>query len=273
MHRSHLPVVASIVLGLLSSLAAAADPRYGDATLPETVQTQLRALSPRRTDHTTIYGVIVGGDAGDEVFRKETLTVRAALDLRVGTKGRSLVLLNHRSLPAPEATFNSIRQVLHAVAERMDRDRDVLWLHLASHGARDSGLVLSYPGRALYWLTPEHLHKMLDEAHIRYRIVVVSACYSGGFVPPLRDPGTIVATASAATTKAYGCGNASDITDFSRALYLEAFDRADSMLAALRLAQQIVHQKESTEHITHSYPQVVSGAAIESLSRHLPLNR
>ena len=207
------------------------------------------------------------------MFRKETAAVRAALDRRLGTRGRSLVLLNHRSLPAPEATFNSIRQVLLAVSQQMDPAKDVLWLHFASHGAEDNTFVLSYPGRKLYWLTPQHLRRMLDEARIRYRIVVVSACYSGGFVPLLSGPETLVATASAATRQAYGCGDASDITDFSRVLYLEALTKTDSVLEALHLTLQIIRKEEIARQAPHSYPQVRSGAAIETLLRNVPRTR
>ena len=54
------------------------------------------------------------------MFRKETGTVRAVLDDRLGTRGRSVVLFNHRSSPAPEATINSIRQVLRAIGRQTD---------------------------------------------------------------------------------------------------------------------------------------------------------
>jgi hypothetical protein len=268
----HREIAAGLVamLGLLLGLPAAADPRYGDENLPETVRKQVRELLPQRPGIVDTYAVIVGGDAGDEVFRKETMAVRAALDSRVGTQGRSVVLLNHRSLPAPEATFNSLRQVLQAVAHQMDPNEDVLWLHVASHGGADHTLVLSYPGRELYRLTPAHLRRMLDEAHIRYRVIVVSACYSGGFVPSLAGLETLVATASAASRVASGCGNASAITDFSGALYLKALHQTGSVLEAMHLAQQIIHEEEDARHAPHSYPQVRSGAAIEERLRSQP---
>lgn len=272
--RVHLQILTILlVFGFPRFALAAGDPRYGDEHLSEPVQARLRALLPQRPGVVDIYAVIIGGDAGDDVFRKETMAVQAALDSRLGTRGRSLILLNHDSLPAPEASFNSIRQVLYAIGRLMDPDEDVLWLHLASHGADNSTFVLSYPGRELYWLTPAHLRRMLDEAHIRHRIVVVSACYSGGFVAPLAGPDTLVATASAATRQAYGCGNASDITDFSKALYLEALQKLRYVPEAMHRAQQIIHEEESAHHAAHSYPQVRSGAAIESLLREMSIVR
>ncbi|PWT73034.1 MAG: peptidase C13, partial [Proteobacteria bacterium] len=170
---------------------------------------------------------------------------------------------------APEASLNSIRQVLNAIAQRMDPEEDILWLHLTSHGAESNELVLSYPGRDLYWLTPSHLRRLMDETRIRHRIVVVSACYSGGFVAPLASPDTLVATASSSTRQAYGCGSASNITDFSKALYLEALPKIRYVPEAMRRAQQIIHEEETTHQKAHSYPQVRSGAAIEMLLREL----
>jgi len=270
-HRATAALAALLVQ--LLALPASADSRYGDETLPESVQAQLRQLLPQRPGSVDIYALVVGGDADDEVFRRETAAVRNALDARLGTVGRSVVLVNHRSQPAPEATFNSVRQVLHALARRMDPNEDVLWLHLTSHGAPDHALVLSYPNRKLHWLTASHLRKMLDEAGIRYRVVVVSACYSGGFVPPLAGPETLVATSSAASRKAYGCGNASQMTDFSRALYLKALPQTRSVPEAVRLPLQIIHQQEAADHVEHSYPQMRSGAAIETRLKELPLPR
>ena len=273
--RTHLQILAALVglLGFPLSVPAASDPRYGDENLPETVQAQLRALLPQRPGIIDNYALIIGGDASDEVFRKETIAVRRALDGILGTQGRSVVLLNHRSLPAPEVTFNSLGQVLQAIGRQMNRDEDVVWLHLASHGGVDHKLVLSYPGRDLYWLTPTHLRRMLDEAHIRYRVIVVSACYSGGFVPALAGPETLVATASAASRQAYGCGKVSDITEFSKALYLKALRQTRSVLEAMHLAQQIIHEEERARHAAHSYPQVRSGAAIEARLRDVSIVR
>jgi hypothetical protein len=272
--RTHLQIFVTLVgiLGIPLS-SAAADPRYGDEILPETVQAQLRVLLPQRQGIVDTYALIIGGDAGDEVFRKETIAVRKALDGMLGTQGRSVVLLNHRSVLAPEATFNSLRQVLQAIGRQMNRDEDVLWLHVTSHGAADHSLVLSYPGRDLYWLTPAHLRRMLDEAQIRYRVIVVSACYSGDFVAALAGPETLFATASAASRQAYGCGKDSDITEFSKALYLNALPRTGSVLEAMHLAQQIIHEEENTRHAVHSYPQVRSGVAIETRLRDMSIAR
>ena len=43
-------------------------------------------------------------------------------------------------------------------------------------------------------IAPETLRHALDEAGIQRRVVVVSACYSGGFVPALQDEHTLVIT-------------------------------------------------------------------------------
>ena len=149
----------------------------------------------------------------------------------------------------------------------MNRGEDLLWLHIASHGSPDQGIVLSHPQRPLYGLNPEYLHAMLDESGIRYRIVVISACYSGTFVGKLANSTSLIATASASSRKSYGCGSQSDITYFSKALYLGALRKTRSLLEAFHLAPQIVYEQESALHLDHSYPQVRSGIEIEALLR------
>ena len=52
-------------------------------------------------------------------------------------------------------------------------------------------------GERLNSLTPARLTKALDQAGIKNRVLILSACYSGSFVPPLSNENTMILTASA----------------------------------------------------------------------------
>ena len=103
----------------------------------------------------------------------------------------------------------------------MDRDEDILFLFLTSHGRPRPVLDRVLPA-PLADLTPAELRKMLDDAGIRNRVIVVSSCYSGSFVEALRDDDSLVITASAKDRNSFGCSNEADFTYFGKAFFDEA---------------------------------------------------
>lgn len=242
--------------------AAVAAPVLGDETPPPKVRAALEQLAPQRPGVIDLYAVVIAGDGEEDVFLKEARAVRSVLDERLGTAGRSIALINHRSMPRPEATLKSIEFVLQGVAGRMDPVEDILFLHLTSHGASNHVLVLRHPALELYGLDPKTLRALLDGTKILHRVVVVSACYSGGFVAPLATPETMILTAANTGRKSYGCGKDSEITDFSRALYLKALRQTRSLRTAGGLAIELVHADERAVRRVHSYPQMRIGIAI-----------
>ena len=100
----------------------------------------------------------------------------------------------------------------------MDKDEDVLILFMTSHGTR-GGFGLQLPGRPLVEFAPRELAKILDGAGIQNRVVIVSACYSGTFVPPLANDNTIVITAADARNPSFGCAPGREWTFFGDAFF------------------------------------------------------
>jgi hypothetical protein len=104
---------------------------------------------------------------------------------------------------------------------------------------------------------------MLDEAGIKWRMIVISACYSGGFVKALQGPTTLVATAAAADKTSFGCGTESEFTYFGEAVFKEQLNRQSSFITALQQADVSISQREVREKLEASIPQLSIGAAIE----------
>jgi hypothetical protein len=258
-------------LAALLALALAASPVLGNPAEggprpPYSVRAALDRLLPQRPGTVDLYAIVIGGDA-EEVFRREVESVRGVLDERLGTAGRSLAMINDLSLPQPEVTLNSIAYALRAVARRMDLEEDVLLLHLTSHGLRNHELSLRHPATPLYALSPLYLRSLLDETGVRNRVVIVSACFSGGFVGPLSTGDTMVLTAASADRPSYGCSSDSQMTDFSRALYLKALARTRSLREAAVQTLDLVRDDEKARGLSHSLPQLRSGPSIDERLR------
>jgi hypothetical protein len=255
-----------LALALAAASPARGNPAEGDPRPPYAVRAALERLPAQRPGMVDLYAIVIGGDA-EEVFRREVETVRRVLDERLGTAGRSLAMINDLALPEPEVTLNSLSYALRAVAKRMDLEEDVLLLHLTSHGLRNSELSLRHPAAPLYALSPLYLRSMLDEAGVRNRVVIVSSCFSGGFVGPLATGDTMVVTASSADRPSYGCSSDAQMTDFSRALYLKALSRTRSLREAAVQALDLIREDEKARGYTHSLPQLRSGVSIDERLR------
>src|SRR5207249_6529639 len=186
---------------------------------------------------------------------------RDLFDERFDTEGRSVVLINNPRtvLEAPLATVSNLRGTLLEVGATINPDEDVVMLYITSHGSRDHRIVADFAPLELDSLDAATLKKMLDDAGIKWRIIVVSACYSGGFIDPLKDDNTLIMTASAANRTSFGCGTESDATYFGDALFQHALRFEDSFVKAFEQAKKQITERERTEKRESSNPQIFVG--------------
>ena len=151
----------------------------------------------------------------------------------------------------------------------MNLQRDILFLSLSSHGSNEPELSVSNGSLDLDQVTGENLMQALRDSGIRWRIIVISACHAGAFIPVLKDPSTIIITAAASNRTSFGCSDDRDLTYFGEAFYRDALPRASSLEQAFALAQSAIARREASEHITPSEPQAYFGADLERvLSQH-----
>ena len=183
------------------------------------------------------------GVGEQKVFAQEIGLASRVLGERYDIDGRSMSLLNdERDLErAPLATLSGLKYALLGLAARMNRDQDVLFLSISSHGAQDPAIVVSNSQLPLNDLTGEDLAEALRDSGIRWRVIIISACYAGGFIDYLRDPQTIVITAAAADRTSFGCSNDRDLTYFGEAFYRDALPGAQLAARRLRCGQDSHH--------------------------------
>jgi hypothetical protein len=224
------------------------------------IDAALSTLAPQRPGVTDLYFLAFGADGSERVFAQEADYAARLMAQRFDGEGRTLVLGNDLRAPGerPLATLGNLRLALQGIARIMDPDEDVLFLFLTTHGSRDHELYVHLPPLPLTQIGPKDLRQALDDAGIRWRVLLVSACYSGGFIDVLGDATTLVMTAARADRSSFGCGPDSEITWFGRAYFAEALNRTSDLIAAFDIARDLIAQWEQDEDHEASHPQIRS---------------
>jgi hypothetical protein len=207
----------------------------------------------------------VAGFSDQNVFRSEINKVRELFDVRFGTSGNSLALINNTYswLDEPIASKTSILRGLKKIGQQMDTDEDVLLLTLSSHG-NENIIQLANPPLEMDNLEATWLREALDASGIRWRVIVVSACYSGSFIDELASPTTVVITASAPDKMSFGCTNTAEMTYFGQAFFAESLRENTSFAAAFKDASLRVSEREGFMGFESSEPQMVVGSLMET---------
>lgn len=220
------------------------------------------AALPASTPATELYSLVLAGDGLQSVFLREAEHVAQLLRERFGAHGQ-LALINHRDHLADRvlATRENLRRALQTLAERTGPE-DLVFIHLTSHGSPDHALQLQLPRLELFDLTAGELNELLLPLADRYKVLVISACYSGGFIEPLLDERTLLMTAAHADRPSFGCTEENEYTYFGQALYAEALRQTDDLEAAFALAYEAVGAREQAEGYEPSEPQFGPASAV-----------
>jgi hypothetical protein len=242
-------------------------PARGEAMLyhqPRLLDEALRRVQPGTPGQPELYLLALAGHGAQDVFLREVDQVAAQFAQRFGTAARSIVLANNPAtvLTRPLATVSALEASLRTIGQRMNPDEDVLFMFLTSHGAADHQFDLTLWPWQFEQLTPQRLAGLLDAAGIRHRVILVSACYSGGFVPPLSGPDALVMSAARADRSSHGCSHEADWTFFGRAFFDEALRATPSFTQAFERARAAVAQREKAEGYAASEPQISVGTGI-----------
>lgn len=150
---------------------------------------------------------------------------------------------------------------MRALAERSGPE-DLIFLYLTSHGSRDHQLTLEQPRLQLADLPASELAALLRPLRDRHKVLVISACFSGGFIPPLQDDKTLVMAAARADRVSFGCSEENDFTYFGRALFAEALNQTDDLRRAFELARASVAEREQADGFEPSEPQIWAPRAV-----------
>ena len=195
------------------------------------------------------------GDQG--VFKSEATGAAQVIAQRFG---HGPVNVQYNSKKGGGATIQGLATALQAAAKRMDAENDILFMIITSHGSQD-GLVVK-AGQLTQLLTPPDLADMLASTGVRHKVVVISACYSGVFIPRLANPDVLVITAADAFHPSFGCRDKAKWTYFGDAFFNVALRKAKSLNDAFVLARRVVQKHELREHFEPSHPLMAGGANV-----------
>ncbi|KPN87726.1 C13 family peptidase [Pseudomonas nunensis] len=234
--------------------------------LPDTLESGLLAQGrlldealanvPASTPAVELYTLTLGGDGKQSVFLRESDYVANMLASRFGAYGQ-IRLVNHRDHLAdrPMATRENLRRAAQTLAERSGPE-DLLFIYLTSHGTSEHELVLDQPRMELADLPADELAAVLAPLKNRDKIIVISSCYSGGFIPALKDERTLIMTASRADRVSFGCSEEANFTYFGDALFAQALNQTDDLEQAFKLAKATVAERELADNFEASEPQI-----------------
>jgi Peptidase C13 family len=205
--------------------------------------------------------VVSFGLFGDQsVFRSEAT---GAAQIVASRFGNGPVDVKFNSKKGGDATIEALTKSLQGAARGIDGESDVLFLILTTHGS-PAGLAVK-AGKLTQMLTPPNLAEMLARTGVRHKVAVISACYSGVFIPHLASPDTLVITAADAEHPSFGCRDKAKWTYFGDAFFNVALRKAKNLKDAFAVARELVLKRELRERFEPSNPQMAGGDNVQSL--------
>ncbi len=222
-------------------------------------------LLPERAGLTDLYFLGFAGYADEDVFMNEAKLAKQVFDTQFDTKDRSLLLINNSKTveKLPLANAHNLESAVMVIAETMNPEEDILFLMLSSHGSKDHKLSIDYYPLQMNDIDPGKIKKILDNSGIKWRVIVVSACYSGGFIGPIIDENTLIMTASDKDKNSFGCGHDGDYTYFGEALFGKYMKAERDFSTAFYGARKDIEARETEESLESSMPQIRIGRNIE----------
>lgn len=222
----------------------------------------LAALPQHRAGVAEAYVLTIALDS-DPVFAREAREAARVLAARYDAQGRTLTLAGPDGArdDLPHGSITALLLALSHIGTLMDGNEDALVLYTTSHGM-DLGLAYHYGDSGYGVLSPASLKAALEQAGIRKRVLIISACYSGVFVPALASPDTAILTAAASTRSSFGCVAENDWTFFGDALINRALRQPVTLDEAARMAGRSVAEWETKARFLASLPQVSIGPEV-----------
>lgn len=219
----------------------------------------LAALRPQRRGTLDAYVVTVALDS-DPVFAREAREAGRVLARRYDADGRTLVLAGPDGTrdDRPHGSIDALVLGLARIAELLDPEEDALVLYTTSHGA-PYGLTYHYGDTGYGVLSPQRLEAVLAELGLTRRVLIISACYSGVFIPALAGPDTAITTAAAGNRASFGCEAENDWTFYGDAMINRALRKPQGFGEAAREAGRTIAGWEARFGLFASLPQSAIG--------------
>jgi hypothetical protein len=207
--------------------------------------------------------VLAAGDDAEPVFDNATRTFNQRL-VAAGVPAGDIHRLSASSAELSSSVEPaSAKTLLQRIAELPARPGDRCLVFLTSHGERGAGVWLARSNTAL---SPDELADALSRGcGPAPTVVIVSACYSGGFAAGrMVKPNRIILTAARSDRPSFGCQAHRRYNFFDECL-LGALPKSATWRMAFDKSTQCVRQMERALGERPSEPQAYFGTAVADL--------
>ena len=152
-------------------------------------------------------------------------------------------------------------EVLAGITEAARRATVGCFLYFSSHG-NTRGITWGNEGQ----LSPSRMGELVDQwCGERPTVVVVSACFSGVFIPELQGPNRMIMTAARRDRSSFGCSEDATHPYFDGCV-LESLPNSRDFIHLSELARSCVSRRETEEGLRPaSEPQVFVGGDVRPL--------
>jgi hypothetical protein len=236
---------------------------------PQRMASELDALQPRVAGKTNVYAIAVAAQGSQQIFSREAQLALQVAATRFGGSYRGGVLLSNGLpdlLSHPLATQDTITAAASGIGKRIDPAHDLVVIYLTSHGSPEAWISTNLPTEANFPpINSESLATALSQAGIKRRVVIISACFSGSWIPKLASDDTIVITAAAKDRTSFGCNDSRRLTFFGEAFLEGPLGRGASLRDAFDTARGTVAKWEAAEKFVPSLPEASVGRNLQAL--------
>ncbi len=204
--------------------------------------------------------VVAGDDQAAHTDQRTKAFDNARRDITTALERRGFSAANLAQFSAdPAQTDANVqlsrpRAIARALGNLAARAADGCLVYITSHGDPDGVAI----GETV--VSPNALARLIERACPNRPVVaVISACFSGVFVPALRGPDRLVVTAARSDRSSFGCGE-SDRYPYFDACVLRSLDGASGFLDLGPRARECVARREREERVgPPSEPQISAG--------------
>lgn len=227
----------------------------------------LAQIKKSEAGETDLFAITFSSYSAQDVFMREGKFVKEQIETKFGATDRTLSLNNNEEtiFDIPLANMTNLKAAMDHYKTVMQTEEDILLLYLTSHGYNQGMSVYLDHRHTMQNLSAKGLSDLLDESGIKNRIIIISACHSGSFIPHLENENTLIMTSAATNRQSYGCSDEADLTYFTDALFNHGLKDTTNLQHAFRLAKIRVEQRERDESLpTTSNPQIFIGEDIKN---------
>jgi hypothetical protein len=236
---------------------------------PQLMAKELASLQAPVAGRANVYAIAIAAQGSSPLFSREAQLALQVAAARFAGAYRGGVLLSNEAddLPRhPLATRDSVAQAARGIAGKIDANRDVALIYLASHGSPEAWISTDLPTRRpLPPISSASVAEALAEAGIKRRVVIVSACFAASWIPALASDDTIVITAAAKDRTSFGCDDSRRLTFFGEAFLEGPLARGASLRDAFDAARGSVTKWEAVQEFVPSMPLAYIGRNMQAL--------